>query len=156
MAKQSAGILLFRRTNGELEILLAHPGGPFFAKKDLGAWSVPKGEFDAGEKASDAARREFLEETGCEITGELIELTPVTQKAGKKVFCWAVEQDADPAAFVSNTFQIEWPPRSGKFTQYPEIDRAEWFPSYEAKQKINPAQAAFIDELIEKIKRREI
>lgn len=146
MGKQSAGIILFRIRKGELEIFLAHPGGPYFAKKDLGAWSIPKGEFDE-EAPLDAAKREFLEETGVAANGEFIELTPVTQKGGKKVFAWAVEQDIDPTQIKSNTFFLELPPRSGKMVEYPEIDRADWFPVPIALEKINPAQRAFIDEL---------
>ncbi len=152
MGKQSAGIMLFRMRDDELEIFLVHPGGPYFAKKDLGAWSIPKGEFDE-EAPLDAAKREFLEETGVAVEGEFIELTPITQKGGKKVFAWAVEQDIDPAQIKSNTFFLELPPRSGKMVEYPEIDKAGWFPVAAALEKINPAQGALIDELAAKLGR---
>jgi predicted NUDIX family NTP pyrophosphohydrolase len=152
MGKQSAGILLFRIVDNALEVFLAHPGGPFWEKKDLGAWSIPKGEF-TDEIPLEAAKREFLEETGTVVEGEFIELMPVIQKGGKKVFAWAVEQDIDPAQIKSNTFSLEFPPRSGKMAVYSEIDRAEWFPVSEALKKINSAQSILITQLILKLKK---
>jgi predicted NUDIX family NTP pyrophosphohydrolase len=147
MAKRSAGILLYRRTP-ELEVLLVHPGGPFWAKKDLGAWSIPKGEHDEGEDAQACARREFEEELGSPPTpAELEDLGTVRQKAGKVVQAWALEGDLDAAAVRSNTFSMQWPPRSGQLRDFPEVDRAEWFSLQEARKRINPAQAAFLDRL---------
>ncbi len=130
------------------EVLLVHPGGPFWAKKDLGAWSVPKGEFTAGEDALEAARREFEEETGFPLSGRFIQLAPVKQSGGKVVQVWAVEGDCDASAVRSNTFSMEWPPRSGKEQEFPEIDRAEWFTIDVAKQKILKGQIPFIEELV--------
>lgn len=151
MGKHSAGILLYRIREERLEVLLVHPGGPFFARKDLGAWSIPKGEFE-GEEALLAAKREFYEETGASIQDKkLIPLTPQKQKGGKTVYAWAVEGDIDPAQIKSNLFEMEWPPKSGQKRQFPEIDRAEWFPVEVALQKINPGQAGFIKELMEKV-----
>ena len=147
MPKQSAGILLFRKINNQLEIFLVHPGGPFFKNKDLGVWSIPKGEFLDDEDALVAAKREFLEETGQSIDGNFILLKPVILKSGKKVYAWAVEGDIDHEIIVSNLFEMEWPPKSGKKQSFPEIDRADWFDVEKAKLKINPAQTAFIDEL---------
>lgn len=143
--RQSAGILLYR-TQSSLEVLLVHPGGPFWKDRDLGAWSIPKGEF-TDEDPLEAARREFREETGFAADGPFHPLPPVRQKAGKQVLAWAAEGDLDPAAIRSNTFQAEWPYKSGRWQSYPEIDRAGWFPPEEARSKINPAQAAFIDAL---------
>ena len=148
MAKFSAGILLYRQRGGVTEVLLVHPGGPLWAKKDLGAWSVPKGEFAPGEDALEAARREFEEETGLPISGQFIRLTPVKQPGGKIVHAWAVEGDCDPSVVRSNTFSMEWPPRSGKMQQFPEIDRAEWFTLDAAKQKILKGQIPLIEELL--------
>ena len=150
MSKQSSGILLYRRKNERLEILLVHPGGPFWKKKDSGAWSIPKGEFEA-EDALQAAKREFEEELGSPIEGEMVALKPRKQKGGKIVHAWAVEGDLDPQKIKSNTFELEWPPKSGKTQQFPEIDRAEWFPVSTALEKINQGQAAFIQELVEKL-----
>jgi predicted NUDIX family NTP pyrophosphohydrolase len=150
MKKTSAGILMYRRTCASLEIFLVHPGGPFWTKKDLGAWSIPKGEI-AGEEPVEAARREFFEETGAKIEGDLFPLTPQKQKSGKNVYAWAVEGDLDPAAITSNTFELEWPPSSGQVQHFPEIDKAAWFSVQVAIQKINPAQAGFIYELINKL-----
>jgi predicted NUDIX family NTP pyrophosphohydrolase len=146
-AKRSAGILLYRMRAGTLEVLLAHPGGPFWAKKDAGAWTIPKGEIGDGEDAESAARREFAEETGVEVAGELLALTPIRQPGGKTVLAWAAAGDCDPAHIRSNTFSMEWPPRSGKQRDFPEIDRAAWFPLQEARAKVLPAQAALLDEL---------
>jgi predicted NUDIX family NTP pyrophosphohydrolase len=146
MAKQSAGLLLFRRKAG-LEVFLVHPGGPFWAKKDLGVWSIPKGEYREGEDAFAAARREFAEETGFLPDGDFRALGEIRQAGGKRVKAWAVEGDCDPAAFRSNTFTMEWPPRSGKRREFPEVDRAAWFPIAEARRKIHPAQAIWLDAL---------
>ena len=151
MPKTSAGILLYRRKNDEFRVFLVHPGGPFFEKKDAGAWSVPKGEIDEGEDALAAARREFEEETGCGLEGTFITLSPVTQKGGKIVLAWAVKGDCDADAIRSNTFALEWPPKSGRVRDFPEVDRAGWFTVDEAKKKINPAQAALVDELLSKL-----
>lgn len=147
MPKTSAGILLYKRKDGVLHVFLVHPGGPFFAKKDAGAWSVPKGEIDEGEDALAAAKREFEEETGCRPEGEFIPLSEVTQKSGKIVRAWAVEGDCDAQTIRSNTFTLEWPPRSGRMREFPEVDRAGWFTVGAAKEKINPAQIALLEEL---------
>ena len=147
-AKRSAGILLYRFSGGEPEVLLVHPGGPFWANKDQGAWSIPKGEYEDGEDPQVAARREFKEETGTELPpGALDELGSVRQKSGKYVAAWAAEGDLDAAAVTSNTFEMQWPPRSGKLQAFPEIDRAQWFGIDEAREKLNPAQTAFLDRL---------
>ena len=148
--KQSSGLLVYRETDAGLEIFLVHPGGPLYAKRDEGVWSIPKGEFD-GEDPLTAARREFEEETGQRIAGDFFELKPIKQKGGKIVYAWAVEADIDADAIESNTFEMEWPPRSGKTAQFPEIDRAAWFDPETAKQKINPAQAALITELMTRV-----
>lgn len=148
MPKTSAGILLYRTKNGLLQVFLAHPGGPFFAKKDAGAWSIPKGELDEGEDPLAAAQREFEEETGCRPEGSFIPLSPVTQKGGKTVLAWAVEGECDPGTIKSNTFTLEWPPKSGQMREFPEVDRVGWFTVEEAKGKINPAQAALLEELV--------
>lgn len=147
MAKVSAGILLYRRSGGELEVLLVHLGGPFWAKKDAGAWFVPKGEVNAGESEIDAARREFAEETGLCADGELLELGSVRHKSGKKVSAWASEGDCDPAALRSNTFEMEWPPKSGKKKEFPEIDRARFFGVEAAQEKMHPAEFGFVERL---------
>ena len=147
MAKQSAGILLYRIKSNDLEVFLVHPGGPFWAKKDEGAWSIPKGEFEDEEDPLAAAKREFEEETGLKISGEFIELHPVKQKSGKMVYAWAVEGDVDPLKIKSNEFEIEWPPKSGKMKSFPEIDKAAWFNLTEAKKKIITAQTGLIKEL---------
>lgn len=143
----SAGILLYRRVHGRLEVLLAHPGGPFWRHKDAGAWTIPKGEIDEGEAARACALRELREEIGLDYRGDLLELAPVTQKAGKRVQAWAAESDFDPAMLTSNTFEMEWPPKSGKRMAFPEVDRAEWFGLEEARAKINGAQAVWLDQL---------
>jgi predicted NUDIX family NTP pyrophosphohydrolase len=150
-AKKSAGILLYRLVNDQPEVLLAHPGGPLWKNKDTGAWTIPKGEFTEEEEPLDAANREFTEETGIALYGEFIELTPVKQKSGKQVFAWALEFDIEASAVQSNVFEIEWPPKSGKLKRFPEIDCAAWFGLSDAKQKINPAQVALIDELTIKL-----
>lgn len=148
MAKTSAGVVLFRMRD-ELEVLLVHPGGPFWANKDAGAWSIPKGEFDPGaEDAWSAARREFAEELGSDPpVGTPIDLGSVTQKSGKVVVGFALEGDLDPDAVVSNTFELQWPPRSGRVASFPEVDRAEWFDLSRARVAINPAQEALLDRL---------
>ena len=151
----SAGILLYRFKNKLIEVFLVHPGGPFWAKKDLGAWSIPKGEFTDDEDPLDAAKREFEEETGMQISGNFIALTPVRQKSGKIVYAWAMQKEIDPIEITSNTFEMEWPPRSGQFKKFPEVDRAGWFNIGEAKQKINSAQAGLIDELVLKLRVKE-
>ncbi|TWJ00684.1 putative NUDIX family NTP pyrophosphohydrolase [Mucilaginibacter frigoritolerans] len=148
MSKQSAGILLFRRINNQLQFFLVHPGGPFFKNKDLGTWSIPKGEFLDDEKALDAAKREFFEETGSSIDGDFILLNPVILKSGKKVYAWALEGDINHDNIVSNQFEIEWPPKSGKKQSFPEIDKGAWFDFETAKQKINAAQVAFVDQIM--------
>jgi predicted NUDIX family NTP pyrophosphohydrolase len=148
---QSAGILLYRIHNGRLQVLLVHPGGPFWKNKDEGAWTIPKGEF-TDETPLAAAKREFNEETGMRATGTFIELTPVKQKNGKWVYAWALEGELDPNTIQSNTFEIEWPPKSGRQQSFPEVDKAAWFGLAEAKQKINAAQVALLEEL-ENVKR---
>jgi predicted NUDIX family NTP pyrophosphohydrolase len=149
VASSSAGILLYRHAGGTVEVLLVHPGGPYWARKDLGAWSIPKGEHGDEEEALVAARREFEEETGsAPAAGELVDLGSVRQKAGKVVRAWGLEGDLDAATIRSNTFELEWPPRSGRLREFPEIDRAEWFGAGEALERINPAQAEFLDRLL--------
>ena len=147
MAKISAGLLPYRRRNTALEVLLVHPGGPFWAKKDLGAWSIVKGEVAQGEDLLACARREFAEETGRPAEGAFHALAPVRQAGGKTVHGYAVEMDLDAAALRSNLFEMEWPPRSGKRQSFPEIDRAAWFDPETAREKINKGQVALIDEL---------
>jgi predicted NUDIX family NTP pyrophosphohydrolase len=152
MSKQSAGILLYRRTNLILEVLLVHPGGPFFKQKDLGVWSVPKGEFRDDEDPLTAAIREFKEETGVALIGSFVELNAIRQKGGKTVYCWALESDLKTNTIVSNKFTIEWPPKSNKMQEYPEVDKAEWFTIEEAMKKIIPAQTSLLTELDKLIK----
>lgn len=148
MAKTSAGVLLYRRREQSLEVLLVHPGGPFFKAKDAGAWSIPKGEYESGEDPLTAALREFNEEIGCGPgSGEPRFLGDVRQASGKIVSAWAIEGDCDADSISSNLFSMEWPPRSGKMQQFPEVDRAAWFRIDAARRKINPAQAAFLDRL---------
>jgi predicted NUDIX family NTP pyrophosphohydrolase len=142
--KRSAGVLL-RRSSGE--VLLVHPGGPFWAKRDAGAWSIPKGELSDDEDAEAAARREFAEELGAEAPAALTDLGTVRQKNRKEVRAFLGSGDLDVSAVVSNTFTVEWPPRSGRMEEFPEIDRAEWFPVDVAREKLNPAQAEFLDRL---------
>jgi predicted NUDIX family NTP pyrophosphohydrolase len=144
----SAGILLHRHGERGPEVLLVHPGGPFWARKDLGAWSIPKGELDGDEDPRACALREFAEETGTRLPDSALDdLGSVKQKSGKVVFAFAVAGDLDPATLVSNTFELEWPPRSGRMQAFPEVDRAEWFGLDTAREKLNPAQAAFVDRL---------
>lgn len=147
MAKQSAGILAYRRSGDEWQVFLVHPGGPFWAKKDLGAWSMPKGEFPEEEDALLAAKREFREEVGQGIEGTFVALEPRRQKSGKTIHAWVVEGDLDETRLVSNEFEMEWPPRSGKMQRFPEVDRGQWFALPEAKTRINPGQVAFLEEL---------
>ncbi len=147
MPKTSAGILMFRRHKGKLQVLLVHPGGPYFTNKDTGAWSIPKGESNPNEDFLAAAKREFAEETGIAAQGAFLPLGPIKQKSGKVVHAWAVEGDFDTKHLKSNTCQIEWPPRSGKRIDIPEVDRAEFFDLPTARTKINPAQVALLDEL---------
>ena len=146
-SKRSAGLLLYRVRNGDLEIFLVHPGGPFWAKKDESAWSIPKGEMTEDENPLKAAKREFVEETGFQIDGNFIALIPVKQPGGKWVYAWAVEADCDAESIHSNTFSIEWPPRSGKRKEFPEVDRAAWFTIDQAKQKILKGQLSLLEEL---------
>jgi predicted NUDIX family NTP pyrophosphohydrolase len=145
-SRVSAGLLMYR-LGGGLEILLVHPGGPFFRNKDEGAWSIPKGEVGPGEDLLAAALREFAEETGGEPNGPFLALTPVKQKGGKVVHAWAVEGDCDTGAISCNTFSIEWPPRSGRRMEFPEVDRAAFFDPEEARRKVNSGQVPLIDEL---------
>ena len=147
MAKRSAGLLLYRYKNQSLEVFLVHPGGPFWAKKDLGAWSIPKGEYTEDEDPLAAARREFEEETGFPAPADAIPLGELKQAGGKLVTAWAAEGDCDPARLVSNTCQIEWPPRSGRKMEIPEVDRAAWFTMDEASQRILQSQSPFLERL---------
>jgi predicted NUDIX family NTP pyrophosphohydrolase len=147
-SKQSAGIVAFRHAaDAGLEVLLVHPGGPFWRNKDAGAWSIPKGELAAGEDLLAAARREFQEETGFTVEGDFLPLAPVSQRGGKSVHSFAVEADFDASSARSNTFSMEWPPKSGRMQEFPEVDRAEWFDMERALQKINPGQAALLQQL---------
>ena len=148
MAKQAAGILLFRRGPSGLQVLLAHPGGPLWARKDYGAWTIPKGQFTEGEAPLDAARREFEEEMGSAPTGEFQSLGTLKQPSGKVIHAWAAESDFDTTTVKSNLFSMEWPPRSGKMSQFPEVDRAAWFSIEEARHKILKGQQPFIDRLL--------
>jgi predicted NUDIX family NTP pyrophosphohydrolase len=150
MAANSAGLLLYRTTNKILEVFLGHPGGPYYAKKDAGVWSIPKGEFDSEEPLK-AAIREFEEETGYIIEGDFIELHPVKRRSGKMVYAWAVEADVDAETITSNTFTLEFPPKSGKMQEFPELDRAGWFSIKEARQKILSYQLPLLDEFTEMI-----
>ena len=143
----SAGLLMYRRAGGELQVLLAHPGGPFFRHKDEGAWSIPKGEVGPGEDPLAAAVREFGEEIGVVPTGPFLPLTPVKQRGGKLVHAWAFEGDCDPSSISCNSFTIEWPPRSGRHEAFPEVDRAGFFGPDEARRKVNAGQVPLIDEL---------
>ncbi len=144
--KNSAGLLLYRR-RGELELFLVHPGGPFWAKKDIGSWTIPKGEIIEGEEPLEAAKREFFEETGFEINGNFQQLNAIKQAGGKIVQAWAIEADCDPAQLQSNRFAMEWPPKSGKTRDFPEVDRGGWFTLAEARTKILGGQIALIDQL---------
>ena len=151
----SAGILLWRRSSGRVEVLLAHMGGPFWVNKDLGHWTIPKGEVEAGEELVDVARREFEEETGhAPPDGDVIPLGSIRQKSGKMVHGWAIEGDLDPSTAVSNTYEMEWPPRSGRTASFPEIDRVEWFDPDSARAKLKAAQVPFLDRLDEALAAR--
>lgn len=145
--RKSAGLLLYRKRDAATEFLLVHPGGPFWKNKDEGAWSIPKGEFEDGEDPLNAAKREFQEETGFIIEGDFIELNPVKQQSGKMIYCWGVKADIDADNITSNLFSLEWPPRSGKFIEIPEVDRAGWFVYETAKKKLIPGQVSLLDEL---------
>lgn len=147
MAVVSAGLLLYRLSGGKPEVLLVHPGGPFWQRKDLGSWSIPKGEVRAGEEPLAAACREFTEETGFPAEGDACPLGEVRQRSGKRVHAWAMRGEADPALLESNTFELEWPPRSGRVQTFPEVDRAAWFDLDEARRRILPAQAPLLDML---------
>jgi predicted NUDIX family NTP pyrophosphohydrolase len=149
MAARSAGTLVYRKRTEAVEVLLVHPGGPFWQKRDLGAWSVPKGEYADNEDAEATARREFTEETGWTIAGEMTPLGDIRQKAGKTVTAFAVECDFDPATLESNSFEMEWPPRSGRVASFPEVDRAGWFSLADARQKIIEGQHPLLDRLEE-------
>jgi predicted NUDIX family NTP pyrophosphohydrolase len=152
MPKRSAGLLMYRRRGGALELLLVHPGGPFWTKKDDGAWSIPKGEYDDGEDPLAAATREFAEEVGAVPDGDFIDLGDVTQAGRKVVHAFAVESDFDVARLRSNTFEIEWPPKSGRKRSFPEVDRAGWFAVDEARRKILAGQRPFIERLLARVK----
>jgi predicted NUDIX family NTP pyrophosphohydrolase len=152
MAKTSSGVLPFRFRDGILEVFLVHPGGPFWARKDYGAWSIAKGEFEPPEDAMDAARREFNEETGFEVAGDMIQLEPRRQASGKIVHVWAVEGNFDPAQLRSGTFDIEWPKGSGRHATFPEVDRAAWFDLAEARRRILAGQAPFLDDLAARVR----
>lgn len=148
MSRISAGLLLYRWNALRLEVLLVHPGGPYWARRDVGAWSIPKGEVEAGEDAMAAAYRELREETGFVVSGHLIPLGQSRQRSGKLVVAWAVAADVDPRQLHSNAIAIEWPPRSGKRCEFPEVDRVEWFDLAEARQRILSGQACFLDALV--------
>ncbi|MDN3583214.1 NUDIX domain-containing protein [Mucilaginibacter flavus] len=148
MPKQSAGILLYRKVDSQLQVFLVHPGGPFWKNKDEGSWSVPKGEYEDDEEPLDAARREFYEETGHYIVGDFRALLPVKQKSGKIIHAWAVEGDIDQHQIKSNLFEMEWPPKSGKKQSFAEVDRGDWFTIEQAKIKMNVAQVALLEELV--------
>jgi predicted NUDIX family NTP pyrophosphohydrolase len=145
---RSAGILIYRIRDGAPAVLLAHPGGPYWARKDRGAWSLPKGEIEPGEDALAAAQREVEEETGFRLLGPYLPLGEVVQRGGKRVVAWAVECDVDPAALRSGTFALEWPPKSGRLREFPEVDRAAWFGHAEARRRLLPSQAPFLDALV--------
>jgi predicted NUDIX family NTP pyrophosphohydrolase len=148
MPQRSAGILLYRNRGGTIEVLLVHPGGPFWARKDDGAWSIPKGEYSSDEDGLAAARREFAEETGTRVDGEAIALGAFRQSSAKTVDAWAIEGDFDPATLKSNTFTLEWPPRSGKTREVPEVDRAQWFTPEEAARKLLKGQRPVLEALL--------
>ena len=153
MPRLSAGLLMYRRVDNAIQVLLAHPGGPLFRSKDEGVWSIPKGEPGGDEDLFLTAKREFEEELGFMPTGGFIELTPIKQKGGKIVHAWAFEGDCDPSNITSNTFTMEWPPRSGRQAEFPEVDRAEFFDLETAKRKINARQVALLDELARRLER---
>ena len=148
MPKQSAGLLIYRRHGATIEVFLVHPGGPFWAKKDLGVWSIPKGEYEASEKPLDAAIREFHEETGFTASPPFVALGTIKQSGGKVVSAWACAGEYVPSRIRSNTFTMEWPPRSGQQREFPEVDRAAWFDMDQAREKILPVQRQFLDALV--------
>ena len=154
MAKMSAGLLLYRDTSGIIEVFLVHPGGPFWANKDSGSWSIPKGEFREGEEPLDAAKREFEEETGFTADGDFTELKPLKQRSGKIIYAWAVKGDCDASGIRSNTFSMEWPPRSGQHQEFPEVDRGGWFDVDAAKSKLLKGQIGFLEQLEQEITAR--
>jgi predicted NUDIX family NTP pyrophosphohydrolase len=154
MARQSAGLLVYRRAKNGLQVFLVHPGGPFWAKKDRGAWSIPKGEFDESEEGLAAARREFREEVGQDIAGVFIALTPSRQPSRKTIHAWAVEGEVDAETLVSNEFELEWPPRSGRMQRFPEVDAGAWFAFDEAKGRIQPGQLPILEELAQLLEER--
>jgi predicted NUDIX family NTP pyrophosphohydrolase len=147
----SAGILLYRFRNGTLEVLLVHPGGPYWHGKDVGAWSIPKGELEEGDDELAAAQREFEEETGSRVSGEFLALEPLQLKSGKIVHAWALRGDIDASTIRSNAFSMEWPPRSGRQKEFPEVDRGGWFTMEAAREKIHPGQRGFLDQLEERL-----
>lgn len=151
MPRKSAGILLYRFRKNKPEVFLVHPGGPFWAKKDLGAWSIPKGEYNDNENPLDAARREFNEETGITVNGNFMELGEVKQPSGKLIIAWAMETDLQSVEIKSNTFKLEWPPKSGRIQEFPEVDRAEWLSMEDAHQKILNGQIPFLKKLEQRI-----
>jgi predicted NUDIX family NTP pyrophosphohydrolase len=151
MARKSAGVLFYRLFDQKPEFLLVHPGGPYWIKKDAGAWSIPKGEFTDTEQPLQAALREVNEELGVSVSGDFIPLTPLKQKNGKVIYAWALEYEIDPAAIRSNTVELNWPPGSAGKKMFPEVDKAAWFDMDQARQKINPGQFGFIKELTEKV-----
>jgi len=155
MPKRSAGLLIYRyNTKNEIEVLLVHPGGPFFTKKDVCVWSIPKGEYEDGEDALEVAKRELEEETGNTINnGKFVQLKPVIIKSGKRITAWAVEADFEKCFICSNNFEMEWPPKSGKRQSFPEVDKADWFSIKSAKEKINQGQLSLLDELVEMLKK---
>ena len=148
MKKLSAGILMFRKRESSLQLFLVHPGGPFWRNKDAGAWSIPKGEYEEGKDPLDAAKREFHEETGIDADGEFLPLGEIKQSSGKVITAWALEGDCEPSAVRSNTFSMEWPPKSGRQQEFPEVDRADWFSVTEAKKRIVQGQIGFIDRVV--------
>jgi predicted NUDIX family NTP pyrophosphohydrolase len=152
--RASAGLLLYRHAAGELEVLLVHPGGPYWARKDDSAWSIPKGEIEPGEEPLAAAQREFAEETGAVVDGEFLRLAPVRLRSGKVIHAWALQADFDPAAMHSNLFSMEWPPKSGVQREFPEVDRAAWFGIDSARLKIHPGQAPLLDDLLAQLRGR--
>jgi predicted NUDIX family NTP pyrophosphohydrolase len=153
MSRQSAGLLMYRKTGDSLEVFLVHPGGPFFARKDAGVWTIPKGEPEPGETPEDAARREFREETGLQPAGPFLPLGSIRQSGGKTVHAWAFEGDwKEEDGIICNQFEMIWPPRSGRIQSFPEIDRAAFFPIAQAREYLNPAQTAFLDRLQQQIR----
>ncbi len=151
MTKRSAGLLMFRRSGSRVEVLLVHPGGPFWAKKDLGTWSLPKGEYAEGEEPFEAAKREFEEETSIKPKGEFFPIGEIKQPSGKTIMAWAFEGDLDPALIQSNLFSMEWPPASGNIREFPEVDRGDWCCVETARKKITKGQAGFLNRLIERL-----